>query len=145
MENEQCPVCGYYCLGKGGIGCIDKPSLCGIDMNEAKVEELEATITRLKRYECSWTDCGAQKKNKELQAKVEKLEEAARWIPVESAPKDGTEILMGRYNKAFNQWDFGVVKWCDGTWAVRPTRDGRLSLLGTHWKPIKPPENRGKG
>ena len=25
--NEQCPVCGYYCLGKGGIGCIDKPFL----------------------------------------------------------------------------------------------------------------------
>jgi len=22
-----CPVCGYYCSGKGGIGCIDKPSL----------------------------------------------------------------------------------------------------------------------
>jgi len=21
-----CPVCGYYCLGKGGYGCIDKPS-----------------------------------------------------------------------------------------------------------------------
>ena len=26
-ENAQCPVCGYYCLGNGGIGCIDKPSL----------------------------------------------------------------------------------------------------------------------
>lgn len=26
--NIHCPVCGYYCLGKGGIGCIDKPSLC---------------------------------------------------------------------------------------------------------------------
>ena len=23
----QCPVCGYYCLGNGGIGCIDKPSM----------------------------------------------------------------------------------------------------------------------
>ena len=23
----QCPVCGYYCLGNGGIGCIDKPYL----------------------------------------------------------------------------------------------------------------------
>ena len=23
----SCPVCGYYCLGKGGIGCVDKPSL----------------------------------------------------------------------------------------------------------------------
>ncbi|MCK5161655.1 MAG: hypothetical protein KAQ99_08795 [Candidatus Aureabacteria bacterium] len=24
-SEEICPVCGYYCLGKGGIGCIDKP------------------------------------------------------------------------------------------------------------------------
>lgn len=24
---EVCPTCGYYCLGKGGFGCIDKPSL----------------------------------------------------------------------------------------------------------------------
>ena len=24
-EDIQCPVCGYYCLGKGGHGCIDKP------------------------------------------------------------------------------------------------------------------------
>ncbi len=23
----QCPVCGYYCLGNGGKGCIDKPSM----------------------------------------------------------------------------------------------------------------------
>ncbi len=26
-ENIQCPVCGYYCNGLGGHGCIDKPSL----------------------------------------------------------------------------------------------------------------------
>lgn len=26
-EDVFCPVCGYYCLGKGGRGCIDKPSL----------------------------------------------------------------------------------------------------------------------
>lgn len=26
-EDIQCPVCGYYCLGKGGHGCIDKPFL----------------------------------------------------------------------------------------------------------------------
>ncbi len=23
-EDLTCPVCGYYCLGKGGVGCIDK-------------------------------------------------------------------------------------------------------------------------
>ena len=28
---ESCPVCGYYCLGKGGVYCIDKPKLCGIN------------------------------------------------------------------------------------------------------------------
>lgn len=26
-EDTQCPVCGYYCLGKGGHGCINKPEL----------------------------------------------------------------------------------------------------------------------
>lgn len=26
-EDLQCPICGYYCLGKGGLGCIDKPFL----------------------------------------------------------------------------------------------------------------------
>ena len=27
MANVQCPICGYYCLGNGGAGCIDKPEL----------------------------------------------------------------------------------------------------------------------
>ena len=26
-DNIQCPVCGYYCLGKGGHGCIHKPDI----------------------------------------------------------------------------------------------------------------------
>ncbi len=26
-EDILCPVCGYYCLGNGGFGCIDKISL----------------------------------------------------------------------------------------------------------------------
>ena len=33
MNDEvHCPVCGYYCLGKGGVGCIDKPKLCGVPL-----------------------------------------------------------------------------------------------------------------
>lgn len=27
MGAYDCPVCGYYCLGNGGFGCIDKPFL----------------------------------------------------------------------------------------------------------------------
>ena len=25
----QCPVCGFYCLGKGGFSCSNKPELIG--------------------------------------------------------------------------------------------------------------------
>lgn len=31
FDEIDCPVCGYYCLGKGGSGCIDKPTLCGLN------------------------------------------------------------------------------------------------------------------
>ena len=27
LLESQCPVCGYYCTGKGGFGCINKKSL----------------------------------------------------------------------------------------------------------------------
>ena len=42
-EDEQCPVCGYYCLGKGGVGCIDKPSLVekGINRRVEDVDEMD--------------------------------------------------------------------------------------------------------
>jgi hypothetical protein len=30
FDNESCPVCGFYCLGNGGLGCIDKPKLTGL-------------------------------------------------------------------------------------------------------------------
>jgi hypothetical protein len=32
-EDIHCPVCGYYCLGRGGMGCIDKPFLVEHDIN----------------------------------------------------------------------------------------------------------------
>lgn len=41
--NEQCPVCGYYCLGKGGHGCIDKPFM--FKQSQAKCESCYSEIT----------------------------------------------------------------------------------------------------
>ena len=35
-ENDQCPVCGFYCTGNGGNECIDKPSLIAVGEGEAK-------------------------------------------------------------------------------------------------------------
>ena len=36
---EQCPVCGYYCLGRGGYGCIDKPSMIALSLRRAIVNK----------------------------------------------------------------------------------------------------------
>ena len=33
-ENDQCPVCGFYCTGNGGNECIDKPSLIAVGKGE---------------------------------------------------------------------------------------------------------------
>lgn len=39
-EEIQCPVCGYYCLGNGGHGCIDKPSLVNAKSDAQRFHEL---------------------------------------------------------------------------------------------------------
>lgn len=37
-ENAQCPVCGFYCLGNGGVGCIDKPAMVAALTTNARSE-----------------------------------------------------------------------------------------------------------
>lgn len=52
MSDEQCPVCGYYCLGKGGIGCIDKPGLVEpmTPDSQMTLEDVKKAIATLKKY-----------------------------------------------------------------------------------------------
>lgn len=53
MGEEFCPVCGYYCLGKGGAFCIDKPKLCGYEekgmgkRHSSYVEAKRESVTKL--------------------------------------------------------------------------------------------------
>lgn len=35
-EDIICPVCGYYCSGNGGYGCIDKPGFIDDRQEEDK-------------------------------------------------------------------------------------------------------------
>ena len=60
-ENIQCPTCGYYCLGKGGFGCIDKPSL----QDKEKAKFVEQTVVR-GQDKHRW-ECPVCKENKEPQ------------------------------------------------------------------------------
>lgn len=47
FDDAFCPVCGYYCLGKGGMGCIDKPSLIKMEgeQMQRKLELIERVNT----------------------------------------------------------------------------------------------------
>lgn len=64
------------------------------------------------------------------------------WQPIETAPKDGTEILLAEY--LFGAWDYVVGFWDDARiddsegWT-----EGRdLSLLNpSHWAAIDAPES----
>jgi len=42
-EDIQCPVCGYYCLGRGGHGCIDKPFMV---KREAELSEANRKLAQ---------------------------------------------------------------------------------------------------
>jgi len=39
INDISCPVCGYYCLGKGGYGCIDKPSMLNLNKEHTRKDE----------------------------------------------------------------------------------------------------------
>ncbi|CAA6603742.1 conserved hypothetical protein [Rhodospirillaceae bacterium LM-1] len=59
------------------------------------------------------------------------------WIPIETAPQDGTRILVYDANP-FEEYDrYAVVKWED-TIGTFENADGR-SIWPTHWMPLPAP------
>ena len=61
------------------------------------------------------------------------------WLPIESAPKDGTRILVWRkYEYAYDHDLIGIDHWRDGRW-----RFSRLQMQPTHWRPF--PATPAKG
>jgi hypothetical protein len=60
-----------------------------------------------------------------------------RWLPIESAPKDGTLILA--YYEAWCAPAYGVIRFCAGSWI-----DAFDIEWGTptHWQPLPPPPKR---
>ncbi len=59
VEDIQCPVCGYYCTGKGGIGCIDKPFLVHLTDDKryeregglmSKIDQFFTAVMKIKKH-----------------------------------------------------------------------------------------------
>lgn len=70
-----------------------------------------------------------------------------RWLPIESAPRDGTEVLLALWdgNNPRNGRVLSVGHWHEGMWHNDCPRDKTTELYPpTHWQPLPaPPEEHG--
>ena len=65
----------------------------------------------------------------ELVLKIAKLKESRQWLPIKTAPKDGTTVLVPVHETAF--YDIDYERW------MKPYTD--LIILPTHWMPLPEP------
>jgi len=79
--------------------------------------------------------------------------EALEWKPIETAPKDGTIVLLAghKYGKSCNPMWSGAGLCCRGEWVGLNTEDDIKDFIGsfgyaTHWQPLpEPPKSQIKG
>jgi hypothetical protein len=82
------------------------------------------------------------------------FEAAGQWQPIETAPKDGTEIILfwpslESYDGKSSEPRRGVGKWCApaGYFTEHWALDGRWTPGDdpTHWRPLPTPPSGGEG
>lgn len=72
----------------------------------------------------------------EVAALRDQVANLTQWQPIETAPKDGTEILVCNH-ATLDIWFYHVASWMDGLewW------NGDARVNPTHWMPLpQPPE-----
>ena len=101
------------------------------------VDEFENSICT--NWELGSIDAGFL--NRELKELRAAIEAAQAWRPIETAPKDGTLVIVGApgYASVSARWGW-ESPWIDGWWC-----DGHRSdavgpeFTPTHWMPLPPP------
>ena len=108
-----------YDIGDATCLCVD------CDRHRAEMREGAAEIDR-------------------LTAEIERLRAASQWQPIETAPKDGTKVLVWRpYEDKDHEAHCGVDRWSDvsGSWW-----NSRRYQQPTQWQPLpSPPTQEGGG
>lgn len=65
----------------------------------------------------------------------------ADWLPIETAPKDGTWVLLYHKYARISDWYFDGVTWTNDHIEWRP--DDHRSTNPTHWQPLPAPPEDG--
>jgi len=86
--------------------------------------------------------------DRSLSVLIDEPEGTNKWQPIETAPKDGTPVLLaipwhgeGRgYLRFIGRWDWNCNRWEKGE-SNRTYFTERMQAAFTHWMPLpKPPE-----
>lgn len=77
---------------------------------------------------------------------MEKLAATRKWMPIDTAPKDGTKFLAWWAHSAHScRWGSGPydrkTKTYVGGWSIGMARDAKP----THWMPLPEPPNASEG
>jgi len=164
LEERRCEICGYAEHHREHTGCLrTQLAAAQEEINEwrGKHDVACLTITKLqKQYEIQLAATSkamgaeesllivnyqlakaeqlwqvAQGRCDGLEEKLAKAEQrVAEWQPIETAPKDGTDMLCcgWRYNQPKNDW-FHTVCWWNGHGFVDDS--GYVDFV-THWMPL---------
>lgn len=100
-------------------------------MNQITEEELARKMVLNARIGLTWDKMWQDSKEMWLNAARIAIRELSTWRPINTAPKDGTEILVRtRTGKRF------VAQWNDSElWQI--SRDG--CCIPVEWQPLPPP------
>lgn len=83
----------------------------------------------------------------ELEALLAERTAAQEWQPIESAPKDGSRVLVrGRFQHLTDMAVLGTAYWRHGVWiaqAIDPPYNDRV--VPTLWAPLPAPPDTLKG
>ena len=76
----------------------------------------------------------ARKELKDLYSRIVELEAMTTWKPIESAPRDGTEIWLFDQERVQGYWNVFTSWWDSDTHEI---------IDPTHWMPLpQPPEEK---
>ena len=62
------------------------------------------------------------------------------WKPIDTAPKDGTEIILGVFSDSFVDATVMNSRWIDGEEKGCYWLDWHGMPRPTHWQPLNPPD-----
>jgi len=79
-------------------------------------------------------------KCEKLEAENERLKQQLEWQPIETAPKDGTPILVLGTHKYSNSMCAEIAMYKVGEWHIAWAQADRLICNAIKWKPIDKPQ-----